>query len=156
MIPREQLRMTAAELNAYLTEQRTLRLAVVDDDGFPHVVPLWFVWHDGAVHLSSLVRSARHRHLRAGRAVGLVIDDGDAYGELRGVRMTGHPEVLGADDPDGLAALRAFAVKYFGGAEPPSRRSYETVRIRPATVASWDFRKIPTGADAKVGLGGDA
>ena len=49
MVPREQLRMTAEELDDYLGSQRTLRIATVDDDGVPHVVPLWFVWHAGAV-----------------------------------------------------------------------------------------------------------
>ena len=97
MIPREQLRMSSGELDEYLDRQRTLRLATVDERGVPHVVPLWFVWHDGAVWLNSLTRSRRHRHLRSGRPVGMVVDDGDRYGELRGVRnVSGAVHDLGA------------------------------------------------------------
>lgn len=150
MIPREQLRMTDAERDAFLAEQRTLRLATVDGDGFPHVVPLWFVWHEGAVWLNSLVPSRRHGHLRAGRPVGLVVDSGQRYGELRGVRMTGTPRVVPEGDPTGTEAMRRFGDKYFGG-EVPARRSYETVMIRPARIVSWDFAKIPAGRDRKVG-----
>nr|MBA2528550.1 pyridoxamine 5'-phosphate oxidase family protein [Euzebyales bacterium] len=106
MIPREQLRLTPAELDRYLGEQRTLRLATVDDSGVPHVVPLWFLWQDGAVWLNSLAKSRRHAHLRSGRPVGLVVDDGDAYDQLRGVRMTGRPRVVGPDDPARGAAVR--------------------------------------------------
>ena len=151
-VPRSQLRLSAEELDAFLGAARTLRLATVGDDGIPHVVPLWFVWHDGAIWLNSLKRSRRHTQLRTGRPVGLVVDDGDRYDELRGVRMTGRPAVVGADD--GRPAVRLFAPKYFGvdTDEPPSQRSYEVVRIVPDEIASWDFRKIPTGADRKVGL----
>jgi nitroimidazol reductase NimA-like FMN-containing flavoprotein (pyridoxamine 5'-phosphate oxidase superfamily) len=152
VIPRSELRLTEAELNAYLDERRTLRLATVGDDAVPHVVPLWFLWYDGVVWLNSLRRSVRHEHLRSGRPVGLVVDDGATYAELRGVRMTGVPDVVGQDEPVRDEALRRFAAKYFGGATPPSQRAYEVVRITPTEIASWDFRKIPAGADRKVGL----
>ena len=51
-----------------------------------------------------------------------------------------------------MIAYRRFAQKYFGVDELPNQRSYETIRIAPDDLTSWDFRKIPTGADAKVGL----
>ena len=152
MVPREQLRMSAEELNGYLDRQRTLRLATVDENGVPHVVPLWFVWHADAIWLNSLRKSRRHRHLLSQRPVGLVIDDGDAYGELRGVRMTGRPVAVPDDDPVRIVAYRLFGQKYFGRDELPSQRSYESIRITPDEIASWDFRKIPTGTDRKVGL----
>jgi len=152
MIPREQLRMSSGELDEYLDRQRTLRLATVDERGVPHVVPLWFVWHDGAVWLNSLTRSRRHRHLRSGRPVGMVVDDGDRYGELRGVRMSGRPETVPDDDAVRIRAYRRFARKYFDVDDLPNQRSYETVRIIPDDIASWDFAKIPGGRDAKVDL----
>lgn len=153
-VPRAQLRLTDDELAEYLSSSRTLRIATVGDDGVPHVVPLWFVWHQGAVWLNSLATSERHGHLRSGRPVGLVIDDGDRYEVLRGVRMSGRPEIVPDDDPVRVEAYRMFARKYFGVDELPNQRSYETVRIVPDEIASWDFRKIPTGADRKVGLAG--
>ena len=151
-VPRAQLRLSAEELDTFLGAARTLRLATVGDDGVPHVVPLWFVWRDGAVWLNSLKRSRRHRHLVSGRPVGLVVDDGERYDELRGVRMTGQPAVATTDEA--APAVRLFAAKYFGitDGQPPSQHSYEVVVIRPDEVASWDFRKIPQGADRKVGL----
>lgn len=144
--------MSAEELDTYLDRQRTLRLGTVADDGVPHVVPLWFVWHAGAVWLNSLRKTRRHRHLLTGRPVGLVVDDGDTYGELRGVRMTGHPQPVPDDDPVRVEAYRRFARKYFERDELPNQRSYQTIRIVPQKMASWDFTKIPSGRDAKVGL----
>ena len=47
-LPREQRRarrtaMGKAELDAFLTEQRTCRVATASQDG-PHLTPLWYVW----------------------------------------------------------------------------------------------------------------
>jgi len=151
-VPRDQLRLTDSELATFLADSRTLRIATVGEDGVPHVVPLWFVWHEGAIWLNSLAKSERHGHLRDGKPVGLVIDDGDRYEHLRGVRMSGRPEIVADDNPVRIEAYRMFARKYFGVDELPNQRSYETVRIVPDEIASWDFRKIPSGADRKVGL----
>ena len=35
--------LTQEELEAFLGEQHTVRVATVGPDGTPHVVPLWFV-----------------------------------------------------------------------------------------------------------------
>ena len=50
--------MTPAELDEFLAQAHTCRVATLTPDG-PHVVPLWFAWTGGALWLSSLVRSQR-------------------------------------------------------------------------------------------------
>jgi nitroimidazol reductase NimA-like FMN-containing flavoprotein (pyridoxamine 5'-phosphate oxidase superfamily) len=62
-LPREQRRgrsiaMGKAELDAFLTEQRTCRVATASQDG-PHLTPLWHVWDGTALWLYSVVRSQR-------------------------------------------------------------------------------------------------
>ena len=70
-IPREQLRLTDQELDELLRTERTARVATVSADGWPHVVPLWFVWRDGAVWINNLRRSKRSHNLRDGSPVAL-------------------------------------------------------------------------------------
>lgn len=138
------LSLDAAELEAYLAEQRTVRLATASAEGTPHVVPLWFVWLDGAMFLNSTLGNVTVTNaLRSGVAAG-VVDDGDAYGTLRGVTLTGRIE-RADDDPRLREVERRWGEKYLGGAEPPFRRWRNRVWLRlvPARVASWDFRKIP-------------
>lgn len=148
-IPRSQLRLTPQELNELLTGERTLRAATVSADGWPHVVPLWFVWHDGAIFVNNLKRSKRTRDIEAGSRVALCVDTGEQYAELRGVVLYGRFEP--ADDDPSLEQVRAtFATKYWGGTEVPPTRSHAWLRLRPERTASWDFRKIPTGRDVRL------
>jgi len=138
------LSMTDEEREAYLSEERTIRVATVGADGIPHVVPLWFVWHDGTVFLNSTRGNPTVKNmLRDGRAAG-VVDDGSTYDALRGVVVTGRVEVA-EDDPRLPVAERAWSAKYLGGNEPPYRRWRGRVWLRlvPERIASWDFRKIP-------------
>src|SRR5688500_14148804 len=65
-LPRSILRMTDEELEEFLRVERTVRIGTVSSDGEPHVAPLWFVWHDGAMYLNSLKRSRRSRDLAHG------------------------------------------------------------------------------------------
>jgi PPOX class probable F420-dependent enzyme len=138
------LSMTDQEREAYLSEERTIRLATVGADGLPHVVPLWFVWHEGIVFLNSTRGNPTVENmLRDGRAAG-VVDDGATYDSLRGVVVTGRVEVA-EDDRRLPVAERAWSEKYLGGNEPPYRRWRGRVWLRlvPERIASWDFRKIP-------------
>jgi Pyridoxamine 5'-phosphate oxidase len=62
-LPREQRRgrsiaMGKAELDAFLTRQRTCRVATADQDGL-HLTALWYVWDGTGLWLYSVVRSQR-------------------------------------------------------------------------------------------------
>jgi nitroimidazol reductase NimA-like FMN-containing flavoprotein (pyridoxamine 5'-phosphate oxidase superfamily) len=137
------LSLSVEELDAYLAERRAARVATVGPDGTPHVVPLWFVWHGGALFLNSTLGNPTVENmLRTGTAAA-VIDDGDEYEELRGVVLRGEVERLGETAPSDVE--RAWSDKYMGGGEVPYRRwrNRTWFRLTPVRTASWDFRKIP-------------
>jgi Pyridoxamine 5'-phosphate oxidase len=48
------------EIEAVLALDVPARLATIDAEGFPHVTPLWFVWDNGAFHLT--VPSSQKAH----------------------------------------------------------------------------------------------
>lgn len=70
-MPRPLTREEAAEL---LASDTVARLATIDEDGYPHVTPLWFLWADGAFHLTSDSGRPHLARLRANPRAGLVID----------------------------------------------------------------------------------
>lgn len=135
--------MTDAQLDAHLDEQRVLRLATLDEDGWPAVVPVWFVWHDGAFWVWNLVRAARTARLRAGTRCSFVVDGGDAYAELRGA--TGRLDVAEVAEDDVPDEVRmGFSRRYGDGIHPVEPADHHTwFRFVPrGTVRSWDFRRL--------------
>jgi len=140
--------MSPAELDAYLNGARTCRAATVGRDG-PRVTPLWFVWDRTYLWLYSIVRSQRWTDVQRDPRVGIVVDDGHDYLELRGVEITGSAEVVGevpriGAAPDELlaAAERQFASKYSGSPDMFHDGRHAWLRITPAKIVSWDFRKL--------------
>ena len=140
--------MTAAEVDEFLTAERTCRVATAGQDGRPHVVPLWFVWDGTSLWLSSVVRSQRWTDLARDPRVAVVVDAGVEYTELRGVELSGAVVPVG-DVPrtataDQLLAEpeRLFADKYTGGVAVPADGRHAWLRLTPDKLVSWDFRKL--------------
>jgi nitroimidazol reductase NimA-like FMN-containing flavoprotein (pyridoxamine 5'-phosphate oxidase superfamily) len=136
--------LSQEELDAFLGSQRTVRLATVGPDGVPNVIPLWFVWTEGAMFVNTTRGNRSVRNLEANPMGAATVDDGEQYEELRGVVLRGRVEE--ADGDRRLDRARtAFAEKYFGGGSPHFERWKNRffLRLEPDHVSSWDFRKIP-------------
>ena len=138
--------MSDDERDGFLASSRTCRVATISPDG-PHATPLWFVWDGSDLWLYSIVRSQRWTDLMRDPRVGIVIDEGEDYLELRGVEIAGRVEVVGdvprVDTPDtDLGPVEAlFAAKYAGGHMGHDGR-HAWLRVTPSKITSWDFRKL--------------
>lgn len=145
---RRSLAMDRSEVDAFLGAQRTCRVGTVSVSGQPHVTPLWFAWDGTALWLYSIVDSQRWADIARDPRVSVVIDDGDRYGELRGVEILGSAKTVGeiprttTPDPQLTAPEQLFAEKYFGSAEFVSDGRHAWLRVIPNRLRSWDFRKI--------------
>ena len=49
-------------------------LASVDDAGFPHITPLWFIWSNGLYRITSVTTRPHVQRIARNRQVGLGID----------------------------------------------------------------------------------
>ena len=135
------LAMTPEERDRFLAEERVLRLATTDDEGWPVVVPLWFLWHEGAFWVWNLTRAKRTARLEAGTKAAFVVDGGEEYVELRGVSGRLRYAFV-PDEQVPLEVRRGFSRKYFGTDHPLEPADHHRwLRLEPAQVASWDFRK---------------
>lgn len=134
--------MSEDELDHFLREERVLRLATLDDDGWPAVVPVWFLWHDGAFWVWNLNRARRTRRLEAGTRCAFTVDAGREYVELRGV--SGRLEYAFVAEPDVPEEVRVgFSRKYLHTDHPVEPADHHTwMRFAPTSLASWDFRKL--------------
>jgi PPOX class probable F420-dependent enzyme len=140
--------MSADEIDQFLSTERTCRVATVGADGAPHVAPLWFVWDGQALWLNSVVKSQRWTDLARDPRVSVVVDAGEAFGELRGVEILGRVESVGeapwtgtVPEPEIDRPEQLFADKYAGGQIGRDAR-HAWLRLRPDKLVSWDFRKM--------------
>ena len=112
--------MTEEELLAFLADgQKTLQVSSNDRDGYPHIVPMWFLVEDGKVVFRSFSKSQKIVNLRRDPKIAVLVEDGKDYENLRGAMIKGEAKLV--DDADycldiyvGLANRYPF----FSGVEP--------------------------------------
>lgn len=151
-IDRSTLRMSADEIDRYLRARKWGRLATVNADGEPHVAPIGYVLDDNGLWFHGLTKSRRGRDIAAGSRCSMCVDDGvaagDGYADRRGVVLYGRSETVAADDPRLPSVRMLFATTFFGSPDVPfERRTHSWYLLTPDRTASWDFSRIPSGAD---------
>ena len=153
-VSRKDLQLAPAEAEDFLRSSLWGRLATASLAAEPHVTPIGFVYHRGSVWFHGLRKSRRGRQLAENPKVAFLVDDGvapgQAYSERRAVIVYGNCLVAN-DDPE-MEAARAAYMRSFGmrSVDEVQRRTHDWYRIDVDRIASWDFRKIPTGADRKA------
>lgn len=151
MSRRDQIRMTEAELAAFLEERRTLIVATNGRDGWPHLVPLWFTVRDGEPWAWTYARSQKVRNLERDPRATWQVEAGTSYERLRGVMVKARVE-LHRD----VETVEAFGVELFErytGADPlpdavvdmiraqaPKRVALQFVAAEPPVT--WDHAKL--------------
>jgi nitroimidazol reductase NimA-like FMN-containing flavoprotein (pyridoxamine 5'-phosphate oxidase superfamily) len=141
---RAEIVMSAEEVAAFLDEQRVVTCATLGRDGWPHLMPLWYVVRDGELWAWTYAKSQKVRNLERDRRCTLQVETGSEYHELRGVMLKAeavihreHVLELGVEIFERYSgwaveagALRAQAAKRVG------------LQFVVREVASWDHRKL--------------
>jgi PPOX class probable F420-dependent enzyme len=147
---RAAIRMTDEEALAFLEEQRTVICATNGHDGFPHLMPLWYVVRSGTLWAWTYAKAQKTKNLERDPRATLQVETGDAYDQLRGL-MLRTEAVLHRDEDTVLAFVDELAARYAPpGADPAAMRegfakqAPKRVAIEFAEVGrvSWDHRKL--------------
>jgi nitroimidazol reductase NimA-like FMN-containing flavoprotein (pyridoxamine 5'-phosphate oxidase superfamily) len=104
-------------LSAFCEEAELLRVAYLDRQGYPRVVPVWFVRLDGAYYIGIGATSAKRKAMRRDPRVGWVIDGG-TRGQYKGASMRGRAAEV-RDTTERAKVYEALGRKYFGAADDP-------------------------------------
>ncbi len=149
MSRRNQITMTEDEIQAFLDEQRVMSVATVGADGRPHVVAMWYGFVEGAPAFWTYGKSQKILNLRRDPRLTCMIEDGDAYNELRGLELVSDARLI--EDPE---AVLAFGVQLAERYEnititeamlPAIRKNAAkrvVVRLDIKKAVSWDHRKL--------------
>ena len=147
MSRRDQIKMAPDEVRAFLEEERTVTCATNGRDGFPHLMPLWYVLRDGELWSWTYAKSQKVRNLERDPRATLQVETGIEYAELRGVMLRCDVEIH-----RDVEVVTDFAMelidRYMGGGEEaregfrrqaPKRVALEFVERDRVT---WDHRKL--------------
>lgn len=145
--------MDEAEVAAFLQERRTVICATNGKDGWPHLMPLWFVVRDQTLWAWTFAKSQKTRNLERDNRATLQLEAGEEYQELRGVmfetEVTIHAdldtvhgvglEVFARYAPPGTSSELGDEIKAMVRAQAGKRVAFEFVERRRT---SWDHRKL--------------
>jgi PPOX class probable F420-dependent enzyme len=122
--------------------------ATVGPDGAPHVVPLWFVWQQDALYVSTRRGSRTWANVVSDPRISLSVDVGRSWIEVAGVVIEGRAEPLPADHPTVRGPISAWHEKYRAllSGEGFGRFAQEVtelafLRVAPERVLRWDHAR---------------
>ena len=140
--------MTADEVSAFLDQERTVICASNGRDGWPHLMPLWYVVRDGELWAWTYGASQKVRNLQRDPRATLQVEAGDTYDQLRGVMIEADTTIH--FELERVTELGLRLAQRYGGATPPTEAT-DAVRAQAAKrvalqfvarrSASWDHRK---------------
>jgi PPOX class probable F420-dependent enzyme len=142
-VSRAAIIMSDAEAAAFLAEERVLVVATIGRDGWPHLMPLWYVVRDGECWAWTYAKSQKVRNLERDARCTLQIEAGERYDELRGVMIKAAAAIH--REPDVVLGVgRELSQRYGGGGEVDPRQAAKRVALRfiSSHIASFDHRKL--------------
>ncbi len=81
-------------IDEFLQQPLIARMATADNNGQPHVVPVWFGWDGTTLWISSYSNTRKVGELEKNPKISVVIDVAEENGENKGVIFEGSVELL--------------------------------------------------------------
>ena len=140
--------MSDEEVRAFLRERQVMTVATIANDGRPHLTAMWYGFlADGTPALWTYGKSQKVVNLRRDPRLTCLIEDGEAYNELRGVELRATASVI--EDREVVDALGLSVYeRYTGPIEDGTLELVQVmgakrvaVRIDVERTVSWDHRK---------------
>lgn len=147
---RDAIKMTPDEVDAFLQGRRTMNIATIGPNGYPHLVAMWYGFLDGRPAFWTFGKTQKILNLRRDPKITALVEDGDTYDQLKGVELVGTARII--EDVDTIVELgKSVAGRYTGPAaltpealaflEAQARKRVGVV-IDVERVVSWDHTKL--------------
>ena len=147
MPSRDLIVLSASELAELLDSERVIAVASLGQNGWPHVMPLWYVPRDGEVWIYTYTKSQKVKNLERDPRATLQIEAGVRYEELRGVMFECDVELErdpGEVEKYGMALFERYAEINPDVEEMVRQQAQKRVGLTftPTRMISWDHRKL--------------
>jgi nitroimidazol reductase NimA-like FMN-containing flavoprotein (pyridoxamine 5'-phosphate oxidase superfamily) len=144
------MRPEPADARRLFRDVPVVHVATNTAEGWPHVVPLWFVWLEDAIYVSSRRGGRTHRNVSRDPRVAMAFDRGRAWTEFSGAMVHGWAELLPTDVQPAKRAMSAWFEKYRGELSGTQFGVYVEqvphpllLRVVPEDVRGWAHARSP-------------
>ncbi len=117
-------------LEAQLGRQKEIWLATVRYDGRPHLAPIWFIWLEGKIWISTGMETQKFANLRSNQSVALALPD-----PMKVVIIEGEAHVAARNVIDKLADH--FFNKYEWDFRYDDSAKWQLIEITPLKILVW-------------------
>ena len=133
-------RLSEQEMIDFLNEGQLVRLAVLDDDGWPYVIPVWYEYSDGGYYIIPRARSRWAEYIKRDKRVSLCIDDPG----MRKVMVKGEAEIVEEPNVGGrwVEIGKRMSIRYLGEhgpdyLQPTINEPRWLLCVRPVSTTTW-------------------
>jgi len=125
-------------------EVHLLRIGIVDDDGYPLVHPVWFIYENGKFLIVSERNSAKVRILHKNNKVYFVVDNVTKEDGPIGVRGRGVAKIID-DSSYAQEVMQKLILRYIGSFDRPVAKKLMTsaksdsvvIEVYPKFLGTW-------------------
>jgi len=145
---RDLIKMTPAEVDAFLAERHAMTISTISGDGSIHSVAMWYGFLEGAVAFETKAKAQKVTNLRRDPRLTCLVEAGETYDQLRGVSLVGTGEIV--DDPDrmwelGVSVFERYNAPYADELKPfveAMLNKRVVVKLNVDKTVTWDHRKL--------------
>lgn len=143
-------KVTEEEVNSFLKSKLNLQLATIDEDGYPSIQPVWFLYdkESGKIYISTqkTTRKARNLSKNSDKIYFSIDDENLPYKGVKGRGVARISEKIDWNRP----IIEKIIVKYLGTLDNPlalmllenAKKGIQVViEITPKFFSAWDFGK---------------
>jgi len=78
----------------FLKTQKLLRLATIDKNGVPHIVPVWYLYSKKKIYIGTNTRTEKAKNLKKNKRVSFCVDVGVHSPQIYGVMGKGNAKLI--------------------------------------------------------------
>ena len=127
-----------AEQERFLKDNEVGRLATIDKDGLPHVVPVCYIYRLGALWIATDYETKKYRNLLVNDKVAMVVDTG--YDSNRGIVIQGRTRIYERGEEFRKTYVAFYKRFNWVRATPWKQGEVPFIKIIPIRKACWGPR----------------
>lgn len=113
------------------------RLATIDSDGSPHLVPVCYILSDGCVYIVSDLETAKVRNIKRDKRVAVLVD---TYQPNRAVFIKGEAEILTSGEEFKKVSELFFKKFAWARRDRWDEGEVALIKVKPLKSISWGLR----------------